>query len=147
MNNITKITIVLALMAAIGGILAMKQRDRIHSEGPGNISPPVTAAISTEDSSATSIDLPTLIDLGADKCQACKMMKPVLDDLKVQYQDQFHVIFYDVWQQPDYARQYNIEMIPTQIFLDQNDKELFRHVGYISKEDILAKWRELGYSF
>jgi thioredoxin 1 len=35
-------------------------------------------------------------------------------------------------------------VIPTQIFFDAEGKELFRHVGFFAKEDILAKWKELG---
>ena len=35
-------------------------------------------------------------------------------------------------------------MIPTQIFHDTGGKELFRHTGFFAKEDILAKWKELG---
>jgi thioredoxin 1 len=35
-------------------------------------------------------------------------------------------------------------MIPTQIFFDADGKELFRHEGFFSKEDILAKWKEFG---
>jgi thioredoxin 1 len=35
-------------------------------------------------------------------------------------------------------------VIPTQIFYNAEGKELFRHVGFFGKEDILAKWKELG---
>jgi thioredoxin 1 len=35
-------------------------------------------------------------------------------------------------------------MIPTQIFYDATGKELDRHTGFFGKEDILAKWKELG---
>ena len=35
-------------------------------------------------------------------------------------------------------------VIPTQIFYDASGNELFRHTGFIAKEDILAKWKELG---
>ena len=34
--------------------------------------------------------------------------------------------------------------MPTQIFYDSSGKELFRHEGFYSKEDILGKWNELG---
>jgi len=50
-----------------------------------------------------------------------------------------------VWKNESYAQKYKIEIIPTQIFLDQNEKELFRHQGFFSKEEILAKWKELGF--
>jgi thioredoxin 1 len=75
------------------------------------------------------------------------MMKPILDELTVEYKGKLEVIFYDVWKNESYAKKYNIEIIPTQIFLDPNDKELFRHQGFFPKADILAKWKELGFDF
>jgi len=48
---------------------------------------------------------------------------------------------------PDAANPYRIQVIPTQIFYDANGKELFRHVGFYSREQILGKWRELGFTF
>jgi thioredoxin 1 len=50
----------------------------------------------------------------------------------------------DVWENPKAGQPYGIKMIPTQIFYDAAGKELFRHEGFFSKEDILAKWKELG---
>jgi len=87
--------------------------------------------------------LPRLVDLGADKCIPCKMMAPILENLKEEYKDQFEVEFIDVWKNPDAGKQYRIKLIPTQIFFDSKGKEVFRHEGFFSKEDILAKWKEL----
>jgi len=50
----------------------------------------------------------------------------------------------DVWKNPDAAKQYGIRIIPTQIFYDASGREVFRHVGFFPKKDILAKWKELG---
>lgn len=88
--------------------------------------------------------LPKLVDLGASKCIPCKKMKPILDDLMANYADQFTTEFIDVWENPDSGHLYGVESIPTQIFFDAKGKELHRHVGFLSKEDILGKWRELG---
>jgi thiol-disulfide isomerase/thioredoxin len=85
-----------------------------------------------------------MVDLGAGKCIPCKMMKPILDDLKANYADRFTTEFIDVWENLDEGKKYGIEMIPTQIFYDAEGKELFRHTGFYGKEDILAKWKELG---
>lgn len=93
---------------------------------------------------AATARLPRMVDLGAGKCIPCKMMKPILDDLKSNYADHFTTVFIDVWENPDEGKQYGIEMIPTQIFFDAEGKELFRHVGFYGKEDILGKWKELG---
>jgi thioredoxin 1 len=49
-----------------------------------------------------------------------------------------------VWQNENAGKEYGVEMIPTLIFYDANGKELFRHTGIFAKDDILAKWKELG---
>jgi len=91
--------------------------------------------------------LPVLVDLGADRCVPCKMMAPILEELKKEYKEKFDIVFYDVWKDPAPAEKYRIHGIPTQIFLDETGKELYRHAGYFSKEQILNKWKELGYDF
>lgn len=93
---------------------------------------------------AATAKLPRLIDLGADKCIPCRMMFPVLDELKQGYAGRLNVEFIDVWKNPDAAKQYGVEVIPTQIFYAADGKELFRHVGFFAKDDILAKWQALG---
>ena len=93
--------------------------------------------------------IPKLIDLGASKCIPCIKMAPILEELKREYAGIFDVEFIDVWQKENArkAEEYKIQSIPTQVFIDQKGKELWRHVGFFSKEDILAKWKELGYEF
>jgi hypothetical protein len=72
------------------------------------------------------------------------MMAPILDELKINYTGKLDVQFIDVWADPEAGKSYNIKIIPTQIFYDAAGKELFRHEGFFSKEDILAKWKEFG---
>jgi thioredoxin 1 len=93
--------------------------------------------------------LPKLLDLGAKKCIPCKMMAPILDELTKEYNGVFDVEFIDVWQpeNKEKAQAHGIRSIPTQIFFDAKGKELWRHEGFISKEDILKKWKELGFTF
>ncbi len=71
-------------------------------------------------------------------------MAPILEELKQEYAGKFAVQFIDVWKNPDAGKEYEIQMIPTQIFFDAEGKERFRHTGFFGKEDILAKWKELG---
>lgn len=129
-----KIAIVLALVVAVVSILALKQNSRSNSAGLGS------------ESNNSGQSLPTLVDLGADKCIPCQMMAPILDELKEKYRGQLTVTFIDVWKDPAPGRKYGIRAIPTQIFIGSDGNELFRHEGFYSKEDILAKWRELGYN-
>lgn len=90
---------------------------------------------------------PKLLDLGADKCIPCKEMAPILEELKKEYAGVLEVEFIDVWKPENQqaAEKYGIKSIPTQIFFDPEGKELWRHAGFISREDILKKWKELGY--
>ena len=88
--------------------------------------------------------LPRLVDLGAEKCIPCKMMKPILDDLTQNYADQFQVEFIDVWKNREAGATYGIRMIPTQIFFDASGKQLSRHEGFLAKKDILVIWQKHG---
>jgi thioredoxin 1 len=88
--------------------------------------------------------LPRLVDLGATQCIPCKMMAPILEELKTTYTGKLDVQFIDVWENPKAGDTYGIKVIPTQIFYDAAGKELFRHEGFYGKDDILAKWKELG---
>jgi thioredoxin 1 len=90
---------------------------------------------------------PKLVDLGANKCIPCKMMAPILDQLEKDFKGKMEVVVIDVWQNADEGRKYKIRVIPTQIFYSPDGKELFRHEGFYSREDILAKWKELGFDF
>lgn len=87
--------------------------------------------------------VPRLIDVGADKCIPCIMMAPILEELKKEYAGVLDVEFVDVWKKPGETKKYNVRGIPTQIFYDASGKELGRHLGFISKEDILKKFEQL----
>lgn len=146
MKTPIKLLIVAALAVAVIAAIAVKQSKR--PSNPVN-PPPITVAATTPGdptnaAPAVNAKLPKLLDLGAGKCIPCKMMFPVLDELKKEYARKLNVEFIDVWVNPDAAKPYGIEVIPTQIFYDADGKELFRHVGFFAKADILAKWKELG---
>jgi thioredoxin 1 len=86
----------------------------------------------------------TFIELGADRCIPCKAMQPIMKEMAKEYAGKIQVVFYDVWKDPAPARKYGIQLIPTQVFIDQSGKEIFRHVGLFPKKDILKMLREKG---
>jgi len=88
--------------------------------------------------------LPRLVELGTAACIPCAMMAPGLDELKTEYAGRLAVESIDTWNNPGAKGQYDAPFCATQIFIDASGKERFRHVGYYSKNDILAKWKELG---
>lgn len=88
---------------------------------------------------------PMLLDLGAGTCIPCKQMQPILETLRQEYQGRVTVQIVDVNEHPDWAQKYSIYLIPTQIFLGAEGKELFRHEGFFSREEILGKFKEYGW--
>ena len=111
-----------------------------NADSSSDTRPPKARSVAAE-------GLPRLVDLGADKCIPCKMMAPILEELKGEYSGRMEVEFIDVWKNKAKASEYGIQMIPTQIFYNESGKELFRRTGFIGKEDILATWKKLGYDF
>ncbi|MBI5326426.1 MAG: thioredoxin family protein [Ignavibacteriae bacterium] len=80
----------------------------------------------------------TFIELGSVSCIPCKKMQPIMESLEKKYGEQLKIIFYDVWksEHKDKAKKYGIRLIPTQVFLDENGKEIHRHEGYYPEEKI-----------
>jgi thioredoxin 1 len=88
--------------------------------------------------------LPRLVDLGSDKCVPCKKMAPILEELAVEHREAFRVEFIDVWKDRRAGKKYGVRVIPTQVFYDASGEERWRHEGFLGKDAILAKWKELG---
>ena len=139
-NLVLRVAIVAVLILAVAATLYAKRQKPVPT---GTAAP---AAV-PEQSTPVSAALPKLVDLGAGKCIPCKAMAPILEELKKTYAGKMDVVFIDVWQNPTEADKYKINLIPTQIFFAPDGKELFRHEGFFSREDILAKWKEFGYAF
>jgi len=93
---------------------------------------------SKDTSSIVSQPLVTFIELGSVNCIPCKAMQPVMKSVEEKYGNQIKVIFYDVWkkEQAHYGQDYKIRVIPTQVFLDSQGKELIRHEGFFPEKDI-----------
>ncbi|OGT97727.1 MAG: thiol reductase thioredoxin, partial [Geobacteraceae bacterium GWC2_48_7] len=93
---------------------------------------------------ALSSGKPTVADFGARTCIPCKKMAPILEELSRELKGKANVTFTDVWQDNNLGRQYRVQMIPTQIFFDAKGKEIKRHMGFMSKADILKELKALG---
>jgi thioredoxin 1 len=80
----------------------------------------------------------TFVELGSVRCIPCKQMQPVMKAIEKKYGGQVKVVFYDVWkaEQKVFADKYKIQLIPTQVFLDENGKEFFRHEGFYPEKEI-----------
>lgn len=90
--------------------------------------------------------LVTFIELGSVDCIPCKMMQPIIDEIKIEFKGQVKVLFHDVWTEEgkSYAEKWKIRAIPTQIFLDKNGTEYFRHIGFFPKEELIKILKKKG---
>ena len=138
------------LAVAVAGVLiakyALDQNAAAGTPAPDGAATAAAAAPTGPAPGAASVakSLPRLVDLGAGKCIPCKLMAPILAELKTNYAGRIEVQFIDVWENPEAGKKYGINLIPTQIFYDAEGKELFRHEGFFGKDDILAKWKSFG---
>jgi len=86
---------------------------------------------------------PALYEFGAGYCVSCKEMAKIMAELTKSHRDQveFRMVYVD--KDKDLFQQYKIMLIPTQVFLDASGKEVERHIGALSREEVLQKLKEL----
>lgn len=115
--------------AAIVAVLVLKPR-------------PVAAPASATEAGTSG--RPKLLDLGATTCVPCKAMVPVLASLEADYAGALDVEFIDLWKDREAGERWHVAVMPTQVFLAADGRELYRHEGFISRDAILAQWAKLG---
>lgn len=100
---------------------------------------------SSEQTKSQSYEV-TFIELGSVKCTPCKMMQPIIEEIEKEYATQVKVVFYDVWTEEGrpYAQKYKITAIPTQVFLDADGNEFYRHTGFLPKSRIVSILNQKG---
>ena len=71
---------------------------------------------------------------------------PIMREIEKEFGDQVKVVFHDVWTDDGkpFASKYQIRLIPTQVFLDKEGNEYFRHEGYFPKEELLKVLKSKG---
>jgi thioredoxin 1 len=94
-------------------------------------------------SSAPAKGKPALYEFGAGYCVSCKEMAKIMAELTPQYGDQVEVRMVYVDKEKPLFEQYKIMLIPTQVFLNAEGKEVDRHVGALPKEEVIKKLKEL----
>lgn len=146
------------VLLVIGGVVALKisrggppgEDATIATEAPRHVRPashasaavahPVAPAPPTKGQTAS---LPRLMEFGSTTCEQCKKMAPIIAELTTELGGKVNVEFIDTQKNEKAAAEHKIELIPTQVFLDPQGKELFRHVGFYAKAEIMAKLSEL----
>ena len=135
------VALLLVTAACSGGNTTANQSPTpTHIQDTGNL--PDLASIPLEQ--ALSNGKPTLAEFGRGICIPCKAMKPILEELAAEYEDRLNVVIVEVDEHRELTNQYGIMAIPTQIFFDSSGKEITRHIGFWSKEEIIAQLEKMG---
>jgi thioredoxin 1 len=90
------------------------------------------------------ISLPKLLDFGAGTCIPCKKMAPILQELSEEYKGRVVIKIIEVYQERELTRTNGIRLIPTQIFFDAKNQEVYRHIGFMDKEQIKNVFKTMG---
>ncbi|MFB3887615.1 MAG: thioredoxin family protein, partial [Thermodesulfobacteriota bacterium] len=95
---------------------------------------------------ALAVGKPALVDFGANSCIPCRQLRPILKEIGKEYAGKAGILVIDVYKYPNLAKEYKIQLLPTLVFFDSKGKEVFRHVGLLDKNTIVAKLKEIGVS-
>ena len=90
------------------------------------------------------VPIPKLLDFGAGTCIPCKRMAPILRELSEEYKGRVAIRIIEVYQDRELTRINGIRLIPTQVFFDAKNQEVYRHVGFMDKEQIKKIFEKMG---
>ena len=90
------------------------------------------------------VPLPKLLDFGAGKCIPCKKMAPILKELTEEYKGRVIIKVIEVYDERELTQINRIRLIPTQIFFDAKNREVFRHEGFMDKEQVKKVFEKMG---
>lgn len=80
----------------------------------------------------------TFLEIGAESCIPCRMMQPIMKEIAEEYPGVVEVIFHDLYKDRTIGQKYGIRVMPTQVFLDADGREFFRHEGFYPKTELKA---------
>ena len=80
-------------------------------------------------------NIPVLVDFYAEWCGPCKMMKPILEDVKAMKGEKVRVVKVDVDKHQELAAYYQIQSVPT-LMIFKDGKQLWRQSGVLQAKEL-----------
>ena len=87
---------------------------------------------------------PLIVDFGMTRCVQCIEQAKTMEELKATVGDRVLLKFVHVGKEAELADAYKVLLIPTLVFFGARGLEVFRNVGQMKHDEMLAKARELG---
>lgn len=123
-QTVTLITVALGVVATLG----MR-----------SLRPPEAPAVTPTLASARAA---RLVELGSTSCRSCQAMHAELALLRQECGESITVEEHNVWADPTAAQRFNVSVIPTQVFLDAEGREVDRHVGFLARAEIRQRFAQ-----
>ncbi len=81
-------------------------------------------------------EIPVLVDFHADWCGPCKMLAPILKQVKDEIGESVRIVKIDVDKNPSIASKFQVRGVPTML-LFKKGKQLWRQSGVLQKDEIV----------
>jgi thioredoxin 1 len=143
-HNAVNILLIIGVIVLVAGVAAMKssKQEKVQTPEPAAISN-IPAGYATGNTQPTAT-LPRLVEIGGEKCIPCMQMAPIIEALQKEYAGRVDIEKIDVGKVPSAMNLYAVRLIPTQVFLKADGQEFWRNEGTLTKEEIVAKFVEMG---
>lgn len=93
---------------------------------------------------ARSRGKPVIVDFGLGICMQCKKQSATLEEIRETYGDKVIVRMVNVGKEGELTKRYEVELIPTLVFIDRKGKIVLRKVGPLGYDEIRSQLSRMG---
>ena len=139
------VVLLLSVLCLAAGCGAPASGTAAAEDRPAAVEPEQAGEPVETEGAAEAPALPKLYDFWATWCPPCREQKPIIEEMKKEYAGVVDVIAIDVDEDGELARQYEVRVIPTLVFIDAEGNEVERLTGLSSKDKLVERFRAHGF--